>query len=124
ARPLRLLAFGDPAFASAAPGDAVDVFRSAFDATGGLPRLAASAREAELVARFAPEAEVRLREAASAAYLKRADLTRFRVVHFATHAVVDEGTAARTALALAPGDGDDGFVSPGELAALRLDADL
>src|SRR5262249_19042585 len=42
ARPLRLLAFGDPAFAagaaaSGAPGGTADVFRSAFDATGGLP---------------------------------------------------------------------------------------
>src|SRR5262249_5497368 len=44
--------------------------------------------------------------------------------HFATHALVDEATAARTALALAPGGGESGFVSPGELAALRLDADL
>src|SRR5262249_16089316 len=42
----------------------------------------------------------------------------------ATHALVDESTVARTALALAPGDGDAGVVSPGELAALHLDADL
>src|SRR5262249_42726552 len=49
---------------------------------------------------------------------------RFRILHFATHALVDESTAARTVLALAPGEGESGFVSPGELAALRLDADL
>ena len=30
----------------------------------------------------------------------------------------------RTALALAPGGGEDGFVTPGELARLRLAADL
>lgn len=131
--PVRLLAFGDPAFAAtpANRGDgdvawteAAQVMRSAFDATGGLPRLEASAREVELVARYAPEAEVRLRETASAAYLRRADLAPFRVLHFATHALVDERTAARTALALAPGEGESGFISPGELAALRLDADL
>jgi hypothetical protein len=131
-RPLRLLAFGDPAFAE--PGaqqgavqpatDDAEVFRSAFELTGGLPRLQASARETRLVAGYAPEAEVRLREAASAAYLKHADLARFRILHFATHALVDESTAARTALALAPGEGESGFVGPGELAALRLDADL
>ncbi len=132
AGPVRLLAFGDPAFASTgaarhdvpAGGEAAEVFRSAFEATGGLPRLEASAREVQLVARYAPEAEVRVREAASAAYLKHADLAGFRILHFATHALVDEGTAARTALALAPGDGESGFVSPGELAALHLDADL
>jgi CHAT domain-containing protein len=125
AGPAHLLAFGDPAFASTVPaGGASEVFRSAFDATGGLPRLEASAREVKLVADFAPEAEVRVREAASAAYLRSADLTGFRIVHFATHALVDEGTAARTALALAPSEGESGFVSPGDLAALHLDADL
>ena len=128
ARPLRLLAFGDPTFAGASEAqsasDDAEVFRSAFKLNGGLPRLQASARESQLVARYAPEAEVRLREAASAAYLKRADLARFRILHFATHALVDESTAARTALALAPGEGESGFVSPGELATLRLDADL
>jgi hypothetical protein len=130
ARPTRLLAFGDPAFAGDGAGEAVpasdgaEVYRSAFKASGGLPRLQASAREIQLVARYAPQSEVRLREAASAAYLKHADLAGFRILHFATHAVVDEGTIARTALALAPGEGESGFVSPGELAALRLDADL
>jgi CHAT domain-containing protein/tetratricopeptide (TPR) repeat protein len=125
-RPTRLLAFGDPTFAETEQvrDDGAEVFRSAFKVTGGLPRLEASAREIRLVAAYAPESEVRLREAASAAYLKRADLARFRILHFATHALVDEGTAARTALALAPGEGESGFVGPGELAALRLDADL
>lgn len=132
ARPMRLLAFGDPTFGGAREengavlpsNDDAEVFRSAFKVNGGLPRLQASARESQLVARYAAESEVRLREAASAAFLKHADLARFRVLHFATHALVDESTAARTALALAPGEGESGFVSPGELAALRLDADL
>jgi CHAT domain-containing protein len=130
-RPVRLLAFGDPAFdrrgAAGLPApqeDAAETYRSAFDSAGGLPRLEASAREARLVARYAPDAEVRLRERASAAYLRHAPLERVRVIHFATHALVDERTAARTALALAPGDGESGFVGPGDLAALRLDADL
>jgi CHAT domain-containing protein len=46
------------------------------------------------------------------------------VIHFATHALVDEQSVARTALALAPGDGESGFVGPGDVAALELDADL
>ena len=61
---------------------------------------------------------------ASAAYLKHAQLTPFRVIHFATHALVDEHTAARTALALAPGEGETGLVGPSDLAALKLNADL
>ena len=89
-----------------------------------LPRLRRSAREARLVAEYSPASEVRLREAASAAYLKRANLIPFRVLHFATHALVDEHTAARTALVLAPGNGETGFVGPDDLARLHLNADL
>jgi hypothetical protein len=123
---VRVLAFGDPAFG---PGEGTretqrDVYRSAFDSTGGLPRLAESGREARLVARYAAGSVVRLRGDASAAYLRRVPLDSFRVLHFATHALVDERTLARTALALAPAEGESGFVTPGDLAALELDADL
>ena len=110
-RPPRLLAFGDPAY-------------GAPDSTDGLPRLAGSGREAHLVARYSPDAEIRLRGEASAAFLKHASLERFRVIHFATHAVVDERSVSRTVLALAPDSGRSGLVGPGDLAALRLDADL
>lgn len=127
--PVRLLAFGDPDFdgGDRAPETrslAATGYRLAFDSAGGLPRLRASAREARLVARFAPGSEVRLRERASAAFLKTAPLDSFGVIHLATHALVDERAAARTVLALAPGAGESGFVGPGELAALRLRADL
>ena len=129
--PLRLLAYGDPAFAGSAAassreaaGSGAEVYRSVFDSAGGLPRLEASAREAALVARFADEAEVRTRERASAAYLKRAPLDGFRVLHLATHALVDERAVTRTVLAVAPGEGESGFLGPSDLAALKLDADL
>jgi tetratricopeptide (TPR) repeat protein len=110
-RPVRLLAFGDPTYAPA-------------DSAEGLPRLEGSGREARLVARYSPDAEVRLRGDASAAYLKHAPLEPYRLIHFATHALVDERSATRTALALAPDSSDSGRIGPGDLAALRLDADL
>jgi hypothetical protein len=103
--PVSLLAFGDPAV----PRE---------------PRLEASGREARLVSRYSPDAEVRLRTEATAKYLRQAPLERFRVIHFATHAVVDERSAARTLLALAPDGSDNGQIGPGDLAALKLDADL
>jgi len=65
-----------------------------------------------------------VREAASENYLLKSSLTQFRIIHFATHALVDDRVSFRTALALAPGGGEDGFVTPAELARLRLDADL
>jgi CHAT domain-containing protein/tetratricopeptide (TPR) repeat protein len=122
-----VLAFGDPRFAEeSAPTDAVAqaVYREAFDSAGGLPRLRASAGEASTAVGYSPDGELRLRAAASEAFLKTVAHNRFQVIHFATHALVDEHSSARTALALAPGDGEDGFVGPGELAALSLGADL
>ena len=121
----RLLAFGDPAFPEAKTREEGEVYRSAFAATGGLPRLPSSAREARLVARYADDATVRLRDEASAEYLERTPLAGYDVVHFATHALVDDRAATRTALALAPGGADpDGFVAAADLAALHLDAAL
>ncbi|HET7422283.1 MAG TPA: CHAT domain-containing protein, partial [Gemmatimonadales bacterium] len=126
--PSRLLALGDPVFTgptlSLALRDA-EPYRSAFDRAGGLPRLAGSGDEAREVARYAPSgADVRLREQASESWLKRANLEPYRVIHLATHALVDETSLANTVLALSPDGEDDGFVSPGDLAALHLDADL
>jgi CHAT domain-containing protein len=119
---------GDPAFAGERANASLrtaEVYRSAFAAEGGLARLAGSGREAREVVRFAPgAAELRLRGEASEEWLKRTPLDGFRVIHLATHALVDETSLARTALALAPGGGEDGFLSPADLAGLKLDADL
>jgi len=115
-RPMRLLAFGDPAFDTESGGGS--------SRGGGYQRIPSSGREARLVASYSPAAVLRVRKDASEAYLKHARLDPFRVLHFATHTLVDEQTAARTALVLAPGEGESGLVGPGELAALHLDADL
>jgi hypothetical protein len=131
-RPVQLLALADPTFAStdgaprtaeAMPVDG-DVYRGAFDSTGGLPRLVESAREARIVARYAPYSVVRLGPDASAAYLKHTSLEGYRVIHIATHALVDDRSLARTALALAPGGGESGYVTASDVAALRLRADV
>jgi tetratricopeptide (TPR) repeat protein len=120
-----MLALGDPRFAEEVePGSEAQLFRTAFDRTGGLPRLRASAREARAVARYADRAELRLREDASEADLKQVLPGEFRIVHLATHALVDDRSPGGSALALAAGDGEDGFVSPTEVAALGLSADL
>jgi CHAT domain-containing protein len=125
--PVRLLAFGDPTFARKTKAGSAVVQPEAhagLASAEGLPRLAGSGHEARLVARYSPHAEVLLRDAATAGYLKHAPLERFRIIHFATHALVDERSVSRTVLALAPDSSESGLVGPGDLAALRLDADL
>src|SRR5690606_38335504 len=126
APPAGLAVLADPTFASGADGGegAAEAFRAALAAGADLPRLRGSAREARVVACYAPGALVRRRRDASEAWLKRAPLEDYGVLHLATHALVDEGSVSNTALALAPADGEDGFVGPGELAELELAAGL
>ena len=126
--PVRLLAIGDPAIATSIRDTSRDAEAgddlSAPSTMSGAPKLVGASREARLVARYAPAADVRLGGDATAAFLLHADLKQYRVLHFATHALVDEQSVARTALALTPSEGENGLVGPGDLAALSLDADL
>jgi len=129
AAPRPLLAFGDPAFPNPRSAETAETataaaYGDAFTRSGGLPRLRASGDEVRAAARLLGDGDVYVRESATEAFVKRAPMSGYRVVHFATHALVDERSAARTALALAPGAGDDGFLGPGDLAALDLDASL
>ena len=64
----------------------------------------------------------RLGEEASEAYLKSAPLRRFGVIHFATHAVTDEGNPDRSGVLLAPGAvNQDGLLQIREIVDLDLD---
>lgn len=133
ARPRRtglptLLAFGDPRTSSADDSSHRDPeaerYRGVFAEAGGLPRLKGSAAEARDAGRFSRNAVVRLGPEASESFLKGRSLRSFRVIHLATHAVVDDQSESRTSLALAPGGGEDGFLGAGEIGELDLEADL
>jgi CHAT domain-containing protein len=124
AGPVRMLAFGDPRFGSESISSEGEATRAAFLRGGGLTRLTASGGEARAVARFAAVSEVRLGARATEQFLKTAPLRDVQVLHFATHALVDDQNLTSTALALAPGGGEDGFLSPADIAVLPLDAEL
>lgn len=119
-----ILAFGDPAYVADTSRPPNASARNGSDGASDLSRLPGSAREATLVAQYADQATLRLQDSASEAYLKHTSLEQFRVIHFATHALGDESAEALSALALAPGAGEDGLVGGAELRALHLDADL
>jgi CHAT domain-containing protein len=122
--PVSVLAFGAPRWPDLEHGaPETAALRAAVRAQGGLAALPAALEEARRLRRRAPAGDVRTGRAASEASLKRQP-AGYRILHFATHAVVDDRSIERTALALAPGDGDDGFLLPAELARLPLDADL
>jgi CHAT domain-containing protein len=82
------------------------------------------------VSRFgAPASDIFLRAAASETSVKRAPLANYRIVYFATHGLVagDVKGLAEPSLALSlpaqPSDFDDGLLTAGEVAQLKLNAD-
>ncbi len=97
---------------------------------GALTPLPETAGEAEAVraAVAGGKGELWLGLGASEATLKKAGLDRYRMLYFATHGLVSGDRAGGTllsepALALTPGDGEDGFLTATEVAQLRLNAD-
>lgn len=111
--PRRLAVLADPAFA---PG-------------GPFERLPASRDEAEALAALAPgEARVVLGSAAGRSTVLGDRLRGFRIVHFATHGVLDTERPALSGLALSTvdehGHAREGFLHLRDVYNLRLDADL
>jgi CHAT domain-containing protein/tetratricopeptide (TPR) repeat protein len=93
-------------------------------------RLPWSRREAQAILALAPAGASfsALDFRASRATVFAEDLTRYALVHFATHGVIDAETPALSGLALSmvdeAGEPVEGFLSLGDLYNLRLDADL
>ena len=102
----RVVAIGDP------------VFRSA------LARLPQSADEARRVASYGRSSTVLTRSDATKAALRAANLSSVGVLHFATHALIDDEGQSRTALALSPTNRDSGSLTTSEIASLQLNGAL
>jgi tetratricopeptide (TPR) repeat protein/CHAT domain-containing protein len=143
-----LIGFGDPVFNAeeeSKPGaeqrtviatrsytefwKGVDIDRSML--SQALPRLPETAAELRAVAQNlgAPPNAIHLRQDASESTVKRAPLSDYRVVYFATHGLVagEIKGLAEPSLALTlpkqPSETDDGLLTAGEVAQLKLNAD-
>ncbi len=137
--PLPFAGFGDPSFGGAAgdrPRRAADYFSARGLANtrelGRLQRLPESADEIRAMAQAlgADKASVFLRERASETQVKKANLSRYRVLAFATHGLVsgDFEGVAEPSLALTPPatatEADDGLLTASEVSQLKLNAEL
>jgi CHAT domain-containing protein/Tfp pilus assembly protein PilF len=97
---------------------------------GPLQRLAATAREAKAILRLAPPGETFLAEgpAASRGLVTSGVLSRYRIVHFATHGLLHPVLPERSGLVLSlyddQGRRQDGFLPAPEVARLKLPAEL
>jgi CHAT domain-containing protein len=81
--------------------------------------------EAQAVARHGgPGSVVVVGAEASESWLEQQDLSRYGVLHFATHSVLSVQSPARSALLLDGDETEDGFLQAREISQLRLAADL
>lgn len=110
----RLIAFGDP----------VGVTLIGTKGDSAAPRLPAAAAEVRAIARFAQRADVFTGSEATESALRRTNLADVGVLHFATHADVDEWSLMHSALLLAPGNGEDGRLGVNELVGMHVAANL
>jgi CHAT domain-containing protein/Tfp pilus assembly protein PilF len=146
-----MIGFGDPVFHRSARSEArkkvaslnrslTSFYRGAIADTQSLaealPSLPETADELRAVAKElgASSEDIRLGEAANVANVRLAPLDRYRVVYFATHALV-AGEVERFAKAKAepslvlsipakPTEGDDGLLRASDVALLKMNADF
>jgi len=127
-----LLAFGDPVFGRntreiALP--AANAVRSVYERGGWhLAPLPNTRREVEEISQLYPtnERKTYLGPAATESAVKAENLTDYRRIHFATHAIVDERIPARSGvvLSLVNTGKEDGVLRMPEIFDLEMDADL
>jgi len=87
---------------------------------GSLPFARREGRSA--VRQLGGESLLRVGDAASEGFLKTADLRRFGILHFATHAVLDDQNPERSGVLLTPAPAsEDGLLQIREIVPLSLD---
>ena len=126
-----LLAYGDPVFdssaASAAQSRTADLVRGVYAGMSFAP-LPNTRREIDTISRTIPVSKRRvyLGQDATEASVKHERLEAYRMLHFATHAVLDEQAPAMSGvvLSLAKTGGEDGILRVNEIFNLELNADL
>lgn len=98
--------------------------------TDGIPRLPSTRREAEAIMSFLPEEKgiVATGFDASRRTLSQTDLSKFRIVHFATHGILDSEHPEFSGIILSlvdqQGTPQNGFLRLHDIYNLELDADL
>jgi CHAT domain-containing protein/Tfp pilus assembly protein PilF len=133
-RPIKdILAVGDPSYGAgeneSIPGDEKSSFQAgAASEETRFVRLKFSGQEIEKIsALFKPaRKDALLRDRASEENVKSQNLADYRIIHFATHAFIDDKKPARSAiiLSLDQDPKEDGFLQMREVFNLKLQADL
>ena len=125
-----IIAFGDPSFGfneeeerTGAALKNISPARS-FD----FPRLKYSGLEIERIAALFKKAKIEIfkRKEATEEKFKKLNLADYKILHFATHCLVDDKNPARSSIVFSLGNNsdEDGFLQMREIFNLRLNSDL
>ncbi len=125
-----LLAFGDPYFGpeeeSADPGD--EVKKAPSDTTSQFSRLQYSGLEIDKIASLFKKhtIDVFKRDKATEEQLKKLDLLPYRILHFATHCMINDNIPARSHIVFSVGNvsAEDEILQMREIFNLELNSDL
>ncbi len=125
-----ILAFGDPDFGqleSETNGD--DIFQNFYSSTAfNFYRLKYSGTEIERISRLFKESkeDIFIRETATEEKLKNLRLDDYKIIHFATHSLIDDKKPARSSIVLSLdyNSEEDGFIQMREIYNLNLNSDL
>ncbi|MFL6293061.1 MAG: CHAT domain-containing protein [Thermoanaerobaculia bacterium] len=125
---LRALDAGEPVFTLVgfgSPEIPQDSAAGELAARYRLPPLPGAERELEAISELLPgRHDLHTGPNAGEEDLRRTIANGARIVHLATHAIIDERPGRGAAILLAPGDGDDGLLYPEEIVNLQYRADL
>lgn len=89
-------------------------------------RLRYSGEEVRRISSLIPRSRTLTREKASEDLVKRANLSDYRILHFAAHGLIDDQKPARSSIVLTLDNdpAEDGFLQMREILNLKLNADL
>jgi CHAT domain-containing protein/tetratricopeptide (TPR) repeat protein len=126
-----LLAYGDPVFSRAggAASPSADLARGIYESAGvRFPQLPNTRVEVEAISRLFPEGRSTkfLGPDATETSVKHTHLPDYRLLHFATHAIVDDRYPTRSGivLSLVNSGEEDGILRMNEIFNLEMNADL
>jgi CHAT domain-containing protein len=125
---LDLLAFGDPSFdLLETEENGGDIFQEFFSSRSfDFYRLEYSGTEIDRISSLFKKKNVFCRKEASEEKLKNHDLEDYKIIHFATHSIIDERTPDRSSIVftLDEDPAEDGFFQMREVYNTRLNSDL
>jgi CHAT domain-containing protein len=125
-----ILAFGDPNFGKMeSETNGEDIFQNFYSSNAfNFYRLKYSGTEIERISSLFKQKKTNVftREEATEEQLKSLELDNYKILHFATHSLIDDKKPARSSIVLSLNENaaEDGFVQMREIYNLKLNADL